>query len=220
MAPSWLISTVYAWICGFHCRASAASQFLSLSEYQIEHIPDLKTIFDFRGPYRFGEPYNLRGTVHMQEALEIEFDIKLPFVNSNTSSLWKLPLFYFVSPSAHMQIFLDENGEIFIVHRRRNFAAGSGTHGWSTWTTLLQADLFTIPMRARQPIIENPAAYQHFKIQMTNKNKIILEVNGFVTERAIDRDICPAEELMLVCLDRESTKVKNGLVHYLIIRVC
>ena len=212
MSMQMLIALLHSIIYGYWL-GSDACQTLENLQYPLSRIHGLETVVDLRGDgtYKYRGRNHLITSLEMNHTMEIQFELKLQFVNHETRFLQKIPILFFHGDTVKMTIYLNEKGQFGIMHFNRNLDQSG------YWKRLLSTNLFFIPEKAADPIIGNPDGYQHFTIQLINRETIIVGINGYVIRRQIDRDICPVGESMNVWLDREGFKVK-GAIHDLVIR--
>lgn len=166
----------------------------------------LERVIDLRGdgPYKFREKNYLIGTLTMNNSMEIQFDLRLGFVNKNTSSTRNIPILFFEGEATvNLVLYLNEHGRFGIMHYDRN----------SNWKYLIETAVFQV--------LESKSSFflpvQHFKIQITSRDKIIIAINGNVITKAIHEEICPDGELMRVWLDGAGFKAKAS-INELVIR--
>lgn len=192
-----------------HTEASFVLEYPSSSS----QLPDLKTVLDLRGDvvYKYRGNDHLATTLPLNNSMEIQFDLKLQFVNKDTPFLEKIPILFFESNTVKMTIYLNERGQFGIMHYHRDLDRSG------YWKRLLLTNMFFIPAQAAVPIIGNPAAFQHYTIQMINNDSILLVINGYVIKQKIDRELWPAGEVMNVWMDRKGFKVK-GFIYALVIK--
>ena len=173
---------------------------------QFAQMHGLETVIDLRGdgPYKFREKNNLIGTVTMNSTMEIQFDLRLGFVNKNTSSSRNIPILFIEGrTTVNLILYLNEKGRFGIMHYHRTS---------SDWKCLIETSIFLLSESRNSFFLP----VQHVKIQITSRDKIVIAVNGNVVTKAINRELCPEGEVMNVWLDGTGFKAKASVAELVI----
>lgn len=167
------------------------------------HGEGLLTVVDRRGDCA---GHSRIATLTMNHTIGIQFDLKWQLGDDKAQSLKKIRIMSFENQSVQLTIYVTELGQFGIMHYNRNL------HQSQIWKRLVLISLSLVPKA------ENADGYQRFAIKIINKHMIEIEINGFVVRRNLEREICPAGEVMNVWLDRDGFKM-NGAIRDPIIRV-
>lgn len=189
------------------CMQRSALNALHSPRYSLPPMIGLDTVVDLRGEeaYKYRARNRLVATMRMNETMEIQFKLKVQFLDRTSAFLQWISILFFEGATVKMTIYLNERGQFGILHYDRDLdQTGS-------WKRMLLVDLSLIP----QEIDED--RYRHFSITILNDYRIWLSVDGYVNTSEIDRDICPVDDVMYVWLDSKGFKVE-GSIKDLVIR--